>query len=177
MAESSVHYLADERIGAPASYLTIERGDRVYDLYGWAAGRVSEPRIAMTRDEFFDGIVVGFRDRRLFVDAPEVRSIHEGVILLELTVADMSRVMHDPGAPPHWPGGPPQVPPRRPSAPAAADDSIALMASLSRMYAADRLSLAELEPALERVLRAQTAADLDAIAAEQLPMGAPAPRP
>jgi hypothetical protein len=42
------------------------------------------------------------------------------------------------------------------------------MASLSRLYVADRLSLTALEHALERVLRARTCADLDAIAADLL---------
>jgi hypothetical protein len=172
MVEGTTHHVVDEDLRDPASYLTIRPGDRVYDLYGWAAGHVVEPRIAFTRDEFFDGVVVDFRGRRLFVDSPELRSIHDGVVVLGLTVADLNRVVRDPDAPPYWPGGPCQVPPRRESAATAPDDAVALMAAASRMYVADRLSLTALEGALERVLGARTCAELDAIAAELL--GTPA---
>lgn len=168
MAEGTPRHIADEELSDPASYLTVRRGDRVYDLYGWAAGRVAEPRITPTRDELFDGLVVDFRGRRLFVDAPEVKSIHEGVVLLGLSVADLVRAASDRTAPPHWPGGPCQAPARRATEAAAPDDGVALMASLSRLYVADRLSLTALEHALERVLSARTCADLDAIAAELL---------
>jgi hypothetical protein len=156
MAQATTCHIVDEELRDPASYLTIRRGDRVYDLYGWAAGHVSEARIAMTRDEFFDGIVVGFRDRRLFVDSPEIARIHDGLVLLALTAADMSRAVQD------------QAPPRRSSGPAGADDSVALVASLSRVYVADRLPLPAMERALEEVLAARTCAELDAIAADAL---------
>ena len=74
MADRTAHHIVDEDLGAPGSYLTIRRGDRVYDLYGWAAGHVIEPRIVASRDEFFDGVVIRFRGSRVFVDAPEVRA-------------------------------------------------------------------------------------------------------
>ena len=170
MAEPTPHHVVDEELSAPGSYLTVRKGDRVYDLYGWAAGRVVEPRIAATRDEFFDGVVIDFRGRRLFVDAPEVRAIHEGVVLLNVTVADLARTANDRSAPPCWPGGPRQVPPRDPADPAAPDDAVALMGALSRMYAADRVALAALESDIERVLGAHTCGDLDAMAGELLPL-------
>jgi hypothetical protein len=166
MADGTARHIVDEELTDPASYLTVRRGDRVYDLYGWAAGRVVEPRITAARDELFDGLVVDFRGRRLFVDAPEVRAIHEGVVVLGLTVADLARTASDRTAPPCWPGGPCQAPARRATEAAAPDDAVALMASLSRMYVADRLSLTALEGALERVLSARTCADLDAIGGE-----------
>jgi hypothetical protein len=97
-----------------------------------------------------------------------VRSIHEGVVVLGLTVADLARAATDRAAPPHWPGGPCQAPPRRPSEPATRDDAVALMAAVSRMYVADRLSLTALEQALEQVLSSDSCADLDAIAVELL---------
>src|SRR4051812_46234018 len=103
MAEAVPGHIVDEELGEPASYLTVRRGDRVYDLYGWAAGQVVEPRIVASRDEMFDGVVVDFRGHHLFVDAPEVRSIHEGVVLLEVTVADLARTANDRAAPPCWP--------------------------------------------------------------------------
>jgi hypothetical protein len=164
VGEQAIRHVAEERLGEPASYLTIERGDRVYDLYGWAAGRVAEPRIVASRDEFFDGVVVAFRGRRVFVDAPEVRAIHDGVVLLDLTVADLARTANDATA----------LPPA-PSEPAASDDAVALMGSVTRMYVAGRLSLGTLEHEVERVLAAQTRADLDAIARELL-ANAPAQR-
>jgi hypothetical protein len=172
MAERTTDHIVDEELSDPASYLTVRRRDRVYDLYGWAAGQVVEPRIAATRDELFDGLVVDFRGRRLFVDAPEVRRIHQGVVLLGLTVADMSRAMRDRAAPPHWPGGPRQAPPRRATEAATPDDAVALMSALSRMYAAGRLSLAALERALERVLSASTCGHLDAVAGDLLAVNA-----
>jgi hypothetical protein len=127
------------------------------------AGRVVEPRI--TEDKHFDGLVVEFRGRRLFVDAPEVAAVHRGLVALGLTVADLARAAADRAAPECWPGGPPQVPPRRSEETAAADDAVALMASLSRMYVAGRLSVTGLEAGVERVLSAQAGAELDAIAA------------
>src|SRR6476661_2842512 len=81
MREGTTSHIVDEELSDPASYLTVRRGDRVYDLYGWGAGRVDEPRITSTRDELFDGLVVDFRGRRLFVDAPEVKCIHDGVVV------------------------------------------------------------------------------------------------
>ena len=163
MGEQAIHHIAEERLGEPASYLTIERGDRVYDLYGWAAGRVAEPRIVATRDEFFDGVVVAFRGRRVFVDAPEAEAIYDGMVLLNLTVADLARTAKAKALPP------------APSEPAASDDAVALMGSVTRMYVAGRLSLATLEREVERVLGARTRADLDAIAIELL-ASAPAQR-
>jgi hypothetical protein len=172
VAESPVHHFAEERLGEPGSYLTIERGDRVYDLYGWAAGRVAEPRIAPTRDEFFDGVVVAFRGRRLFVDAPEVRAVYDGAVLLQLTVADLTRAASDRSAKPTWPGGPCEAHASRPTEPAAPDDVVGLTAAVSQMYVAGRLSLASFERNVGRGLGARTRAELDAIAGELLP---PAP--
>src|SRR4051812_21130494 len=135
MVEEAARHLVDEELHDPASYLTIRRGDRVYDLFGWAAGRVAECRIAATRDELFDGVVV-----------------------LGLTVADLARA------------GDRSAAPRQPADAAARDDAVALMAALSRMYAADSISLATLERDIERVLEARTCADLDTIAGELLPV-------
>jgi hypothetical protein len=159
MVEEAARHIVDEELHDPASYLTIRPGDRVYDLFGWAAGRVAECRIAATRDELFDGVVVDFRGRRVFVDAPEVRAIHEGVVVLGLTVADLARAASRRSAAP-----------RRPAEAAARDDAVALMAALSRMYAADAIPLATLERDIERVLEARTCADLDAVAGELLPV-------
>lgn len=166
MPDPTARHIADEELRTPGSYLTLRAGDRVYDLYGWAAGHVDEVRIAATRDEFFDGIVIEFRGRRLFVDSPEVRAIHPGVVVLALTVADLTRAARDPTTPACWPGGPRQVPPRAPDEAAGSDDAVELMASLSRMYVAGRLSVDDLERGVERVLGARTCGELDALACE-----------
>lgn len=168
MAEEAARHIVDEELREPSSYLTIRRGDRVYDRYGWAVGQVVELRIAPTRDEFFDGLVIDFRGRRVFIDAPEIRALHEGVVLLALTVADLTRAVRDPATLVRWPGGPPQVPARPASEAAAPDDAVGLMAALSRMYVAGALSLETLEQNVERVLSAGSCADLDAIAEDAL---------
>jgi hypothetical protein len=155
MPEGTAPHIVEQQVGEPASYLTVRPGDHVFDLYGWSVGSVIEPRITQTRDEFFDGVVVDFRGRKLFVDAPEVKAIYEGVVMLGVTLADLAT--SDPAAAP-----------RRATGPAVQDDATALMAAVSRMYVAGRASLADLESDVERVLGAQTCADLDAIAGELL---------
>src|SRR3954471_3847140 len=120
--EATTRHIVEEELGAPASYLSVRPGDRVYDLYGWAAGRVVEPRVVATRDEFFDGLVVDFRGRHLFVDAPEVKRVYEGMVVLGVTVADLARAANDRTAPPQWPGGPCRAPARRGTEAATRDD-------------------------------------------------------
>ena len=155
MTDSSARHIVDEDPRDRASYLTVRRGDHVYDLYGWAAGRVVEPRVVNTRDEHFDGLVVDFRGRRVFVDAPEVKAIHEGVVVLAVTVADLARAASDRTGRPLRATGRLQP-----------DDAVALLASVSRMYAADRVTLATLERDVERILTSETCEDLDSIAGE-----------
>ncbi|MEA2478438.1 MAG: hypothetical protein QOJ07_360, partial [Thermoleophilaceae bacterium] len=111
---------------------------------------------------------IDFRGRRLFVDAPEVGAIRHGVVVLDLTVGDLARAASDPAAQPRWPGGPRPVPARRTSEAATPDDAVGLMAALSRMFVAGRVSLRMLERDVERALGARTSADLDTIAGELL---------
>jgi hypothetical protein len=164
--QATARHIVDEELNGPASYLTIARGDRVYDLYGWLVGRVVEPRITEDKLELFDGVAIDCRGRHVFVDAPEVRAIHRHVIQLGVTGADLAKAAADRYAPRDWPNGPPCCAPRSAADAATHDDAVALMAALSRLYVADRLSLAELERDLERVLGARTCADLDAVATE-----------
>ena len=119
---------------------------------------MDEPRIVASRDEFFDGLVIDFRGHRVFVDAPEVRAIHPGVVVLGVTVADLAAAARAKA-----------VPRRRGTDAARHDDAVALMASISRMYVADRLSEADLERYTGRVLASGTCAELDGIAGEVLP--------
>src|SRR2546423_1135591 len=78
-------------------------------------------------------------------DAPEVKAIHERVLQLGITGADVAKIAADGGAPRGWPDGPPCCTARSADAPAAHDDAVALMGSLSRLYISDRLSLAGFE--------------------------------
>ena len=155
MDERTAPHLAEETAAGPASFLTCARGDRVYDLYGWGAGRVRES--LATGDDQFDGLRLDFRGERLFVDAPEVEHIYSDVVQLGVTNADLARATA---------AGADQPGPRDPAAPAAHDDAVALTASLSRFFMVDVLSLEEFERAVDRVLRARAAGDLDAIAAD-----------
>ena len=161
---ATARHIVDEPLDDPASYLTVARGDRVYDLYGWPVGRVIESRV--TDDGLFDGVVIDFRGRRVFVDAPEVKAIHQRLIQLGITAADVAQVASNRRASPRWPGGPPYCAPRDAAEPAAHDDAVALMGSLSRLYVADRLSLTDFEGDVERVLAARSCGDLDAVAAQ-----------
>ena len=110
--------------------------------------------------------MVDFRGRHVFIDAPEVKAIHQQVVQLGVTGADLARIAADGGAPRCWPVGPPYCAPRNAADPAPHDDAVALMAALSRLYVADRLSLAGFERDVERVLGARSCGGLDAVAAE-----------
>lgn len=167
MANGTPRHIVDEQLDDPASYLTVARGDRVYDLYGWSIGRIVEPRVT-PEEGLFDGIVIDFRGQHVFIDAPEVKTIHQQVVQLGVTGADVARVAADSRAPRCWPGGPPYCAARSAADPAQHDDAVALMASLSRLYVADRLSLDGFERDIERVLGARSCGDLDAVAAELL---------
>jgi hypothetical protein len=164
MVNPTARHIVDEQLSDPASYLTVGRGDRVYDLYGWFVGEVVEPRV--TEDELFDGIVIDFRGHHVFIDAPEVKAIHKQVVQLGVTAADVARIAHEERAQRRAAGGAPYCERRSDADPAPHDDAVALMAALSRLYISDRVSLAGFERDLDRVLRARTCGDLDAVAAE-----------
>src|SRR3954465_499412 len=161
--EPSPPHMTGDQLHAPDSHLTLRPRDRVYDLYGWVAGWVVEPRTVATRDQFFDGVLIDFRGTLVFVDAPDVSSIHPGAVVLQLTLTDLERAASDRSALVLWPGGPPRARARPASEAPVADDTVGLMAAVSRLHVAGRLSVASLERNLERVLRARTRADLDAI--------------
>jgi hypothetical protein len=164
MADATPRHIVDEELDQPASYLTVTRGDRVYDLFGWSVGHVIEPRVA-PEEGLFDGLVIAFRGRDVFVDAPEVKAIYQHVIQLAVSGADLARVAADRSAPRCWPGGPPCCAARDAAGVQMHDDAVALMGSLSRLYVADRLSLGGFEREVERVLAARSSGDLDAVAA------------
>jgi hypothetical protein len=156
-------HLADQTLSGPASYMTLSRGDRVFDLFGWLAGEVVDARV--TDDEQFDGVVVESRGKRLFVDAPEVGAIYDGLVQIALTNADLARAAAARRTPRSWPRGPRQAPPRVAGDPASHDDAVALVAALTRVYVEhEDFTLADFEEAVGRVLSARTCGDLDSVA-------------
>ena len=78
---------AQDDLGPPASYLTLEEGAAVVSSDGERIGRVEEV-VADTQADVFDGIVIGKGplglDRR-YVDAEHVDRIHERGVVLSIT--------------------------------------------------------------------------------------------
>jgi hypothetical protein len=78
-----------EDLGAPASYLVLEKGTPVYSSDGEGLGEI-EHVLADPEADIFDGIVI---DRSVlpgghrFVDAPRIDSIHERGVVLALDAA------------------------------------------------------------------------------------------
>jgi hypothetical protein len=77
----------------PTSFLTLEPGTPVIDRFGQPVGPVK--RVLLLPDSGFDGLIVGTRSGRRFVDAPEVRRISGGAVTLGITVADVECPAHD----------------------------------------------------------------------------------
>jgi uncharacterized protein YrrD len=80
---------AQDDLGPPASYLTLEEGAAVMSSDGERIGRVEEV-YADTRADVFDGIVIGRGplglDRR-YVEADQIDRIHERGVVLSITAA------------------------------------------------------------------------------------------
>ncbi|MGE4427519.1 MAG: hypothetical protein AB7G37_13800 [Solirubrobacteraceae bacterium] len=76
-------------LGAPTSYLTLERGVPVLTSAGVELGRVTHV-LAMPDHDIFDGLVVDADGTPRFVDASIVHEMHErGVVLRpDVTTAD-----------------------------------------------------------------------------------------
>jgi len=75
---------ADEQ---PTSFLTLEPGTLVVDRFARKVGDVD--RVMLLQGSGFDGIIVRTRAGRRFVDAPEVRRISRGAVVLGITAADV----------------------------------------------------------------------------------------
>lgn len=71
----------------PTSFLTLEPGTPVVDRFGRPVGKVQ--RVLLLETGGFDGIIVGTRAGKRFVDAPEVRRISGGAVTLGIAVADV----------------------------------------------------------------------------------------
>lgn len=79
-----------EDLGAPLSYLVLERGVAVYSSDGERLGKVVRV-LSAPEANMFDGIIIdtkvgpgGLR----FVDAPEVDQIHERGVILKIAAAE-----------------------------------------------------------------------------------------
>jgi len=90
-----------EDLGAPISYLVLQKGVPVYSSDGERLGQVVKV-LAAPEANMFDGIVidttVGPGGHR-FVDSPEVGAIHERGVLLSIDAAAAAR-LPKPGANP-----------------------------------------------------------------------------
>jgi hypothetical protein len=76
-------------LGAPTSYLSLEKGARVYSSDGEELGRV-EYVLADRDDDIFDGIVLDtsvLPGGHRFADAPEVDQIFERGVVLKIDAA------------------------------------------------------------------------------------------
>jgi len=78
-----------EDLGAPISYLVLERGVAVYSSDGQRLGRVTRV-LAAPEANMFDGIVFDTKagpGGHRFVDAPEVGQIYERGVVLKIGAA------------------------------------------------------------------------------------------
>jgi hypothetical protein len=76
-----------ERDPRPMSFLTLDPGTSVVDRFGRPVGEVQ--RVLLHEDGAFDGIIVRTPAGRRFVDAPEVRRISRGAVMLGITVVEV----------------------------------------------------------------------------------------
>ncbi|HEU4707067.1 MAG TPA: PRC-barrel domain-containing protein [Solirubrobacterales bacterium] len=78
-------------LGAPISYLVLEKGVPVYSRDGVRLGRVTRV-LSAPEANMFDGIVVDTKagpGGHRFVDAPEVGRIHERGVVLTIDAVDV----------------------------------------------------------------------------------------
>ncbi|HEX7244153.1 MAG TPA: hypothetical protein VF245_01135 [Solirubrobacterales bacterium] len=76
-------------LGAPISYMVLERGVTVFSSDGERLGSVVRVQRDVATD-IFDGIVFSMREgiaRHRFVDAPEVGEIYERGVILRIDAA------------------------------------------------------------------------------------------
>ena len=73
-------------LGAPSSYLVLERGTPVYSADGVQIGKVAHV-LAVAEEDVFDGIVIGehlFGTAHRFADADDVDEVFERGVVLKL---------------------------------------------------------------------------------------------
>jgi hypothetical protein len=77
--------------GDPIGYKVLPRGTPVVTSDGVELGRVARV-LDNAREHIFDGIVVKTRERKVFVDAPEVARIAERRVTLTIDAAEAERL-------------------------------------------------------------------------------------
>jgi len=85
---------AMDDLGAPISYLALDKGVPVYSSDGKELGKV-EYVLAAPEEDIFDGFVIDtsvLPGGHRFVDAPEVAEVHERGVLLKLDAAAAERL-------------------------------------------------------------------------------------
>lgn len=81
-------------LGAPISFLTLEKGVPAYSSDGEEVGKV-EHVLSSPNIDIFDGIVLDtsiLPGGHRFVDAPEVDEIYEEGVVLKITAAEADRL-------------------------------------------------------------------------------------
>lgn len=138
----------------PMSFLTLEPGTPVIDRFGQPVGPVK--RVLLLPYSGFDGLIVGTREGRRFVDAPEVRRISGGAVTLGITVADVECPAH--GGPRAY--GVPEA--RYDRADVTEADRDEVIETLKRAYVNDVLTTDELADRVAATHVAETLEQLDA---------------
>ena len=142
----------------PTSFLTLEPGTPVVDRFGQPVGEVE--RSLVLEGGGFDGIIVDTDAGRRFVDAPEVRRISRGAVILGVTATDVQ----SPGTHGRRVYGIPQARYGRVHATEADRDEV--IESLKRAYVRDDLTTDELGDRASAAHLAETLDELDAVLAD-----------
>jgi hypothetical protein len=135
-----------------ASYLTLEKGSPVVDRFGTTVGPVEN--VLLHGDGSFDGVVVATPLGTRFVDAPEVRRIFQGCVVLGIT---HDQVL-DPGATRRY--GHRLARPGRDTITEA--DRDAVIECLKRAFVRDEIEVEELAELVAVAHSADNLEDLDA---------------
>ena len=85
--QARLTFAAMDDEGDPIGYKVLPRGTPVVTADGVQIGTVVKA-LDNAREHIFDGIVVKTKERRVFVDAPEVRRIAERRVTLTIDAAD-----------------------------------------------------------------------------------------
>lgn len=141
------------------SYLTLPPGATVVDRFGQRIGPVK--RVLLHDGGSFDGIIVGTRVGRRFVDAPEIRRISPGGVTLGIAASDVECPVTD-------------SPTSRDGVPGARWDRIAVteadrdavINSLKTAFIGDELTADELAQRVEIAHVAETLEQLDTALAD-----------
>jgi hypothetical protein len=76
-------------LGAPASYMTLHKGDPVLSRQGVQVGTL---HVVVADDDGFDALVVDINDRLRVALADEIEAIHEGGVVLAIDTGGCARL-------------------------------------------------------------------------------------